>query len=100
FVTVVVGEVEPLMKPVVPLGAVQQDRDGKFVLVADDQDRAALRRIEALEQFSGSWIVDGGLAGGERLITGNLQGIAEGSQLSIVPAGDGDGGDGNGGTSP
>ena len=100
FVTVVVGEVEPLMKPVVPLSAVQQDREGRFVLVADDQDRAALRRIEATEQFSGAWIVEGGLAGGERLITGNLQGIAEGSQLSIVPAGDGDGGDGDGGTSP
>jgi membrane fusion protein (multidrug efflux system) len=86
FVTVVVGDITPLMKPVVPQEVVQQDREGKFVLIVGDGDRAELRRIKAENELAGSWIVEEGLVGGERLITGNLQSVAEGMSLKVVPA--------------
>lgn len=88
FVTVVVSEDAPVMKPVVPQEVVQQDRDGKYVLLAGEGDKAELRRIRADNQMSGNWIVEDGLAGGERLITGNLQSVAEGMPLKVMPATD------------
>ncbi|UXS03791.1 efflux RND transporter periplasmic adaptor subunit [Agrobacterium tumefaciens] len=86
FVTVVVSEDAPVMKPVVPQEVVQQDRDGKYVLLAGAGDKAELRRIRADNQMSGNWIVEDGLVGGERLITGNLQSVAEGMPLKVMPA--------------
>ncbi len=91
FVTVVVGDVSPSMKPVVPQQVVQQDREGKFVLIVGEGDRAELRRIKAENEIAGSWIVEEGLTGGEKLITGNLQSVAEGMLLNVVPAAEGDG---------
>lgn len=88
FVTVVVSEDAPAMKPVVPQEVVQQDRDGKYVLLAGVGDKAELRRIRADNQMSGNWIVEDGLEGGERLITGNLQSVAEGMPLKVMPATD------------
>ncbi|MFK0386330.1 efflux RND transporter periplasmic adaptor subunit [Agrobacterium sp. NPDC090273] len=88
FVTVVVSEDAPVMKPVVPQEVVQQDRDGKYVLLAGAGDKAELRRIRADNQMSGNWIVEEGLVGGERLITGNLQSVAEGMPLKVMPATD------------
>ncbi|NWJ25684.1 efflux RND transporter periplasmic adaptor subunit [Rhizobium sp. RM] len=88
FVTVVVSEDAPVMKPVVPQEVVQQDRDGKYVLLAGEGDKAELRRISADNQMSGNWIVEDGLVGGERLITGNLQSVAEGMPLKVMPATD------------
>lgn len=84
FVTVVVSEGDPVMKPVVPQELVQQDRDGKYVLIVGAGDRAELRRIKADKEISGSWVVEEGLAGGEQLITGNLQSVGEGMPLKVV----------------
>lgn len=94
FVTVVVGDVTPSMKPVVPQEVVQQDREGKFVLIVGNGERAELRRIKAENEIAGAWIVEEGLTGGEQLITGNLQSVAEGMELKVVPAAV----DGNGAT--
>lgn len=85
FVTVVVSESAPQMKPVVPKELVQQDRQGKYVLLVGAGDRAELRRIKADKEFSGAWIVEEGLAEGERLIAGNIQAVVEGMALKVVP---------------
>lgn len=84
FVTVVVSDGNPVMKPVVPQEFMQQDRNGKYVLVVGAGDRAELRRIKADREISGSWVVEEGLAGGEQLITGNLQSVGEGMPLKVM----------------
>lgn len=84
FVTVVVSEGDPMMKPVVPQEFLQQDRDGKYVLIVGAGDRAELRRIKADREISGAWVVEEGLAGGEQLITGNLQSVGEGMPLKVM----------------
>ncbi|OWV97359.1 hemolysin secretion protein D [Rhizobium sp. R72] len=78
FVTVIISEAERKMRPVVPLGAVQQDREGKFVLLVDQEKRVALRRIKVSQQVDENWVVDDGLKGGENLIVEGLQNISEG----------------------
>lgn len=78
FVTVVISEREKTLRPVVPLGAVQQDRDGKYVLLVNAQNAVELRRIRITRQIGGSWAVDDGLKGGEKLIVDGLQNVSEG----------------------
>lgn len=84
FVTVVVSETTRIERPTVPLGAVQQDRDGKYVMLVDPDNKVVQRRITVSEQSRGSWIVQTGLEGGESLIVDGLQNIAEGTVVEIV----------------
>lgn len=91
FVTVVIAENERKMRPVVPIGAVQQDREGRYVLLVGDDGKAVLRRITVSEQADGNWTVDSGLDGGETLIVEGLANVAEGSAVKALPASDGDG---------
>lgn len=85
FVTVVVSETARKERPTVPLGAVQQDREGKYVMLVTPERKAAERRITVSEQREGSWIVDDGLTGGETVIVEGLQNVAEGAIVEIVP---------------
>ncbi|CCM79244.1 efflux RND transporter periplasmic adaptor subunit [Rhizobium mesoamericanum] len=84
FVTVIISEAEKKMRPVVPLGAVQQDREGKFVLLVDQNKQATLQRIKVSEQTDGNWVVDEGLKGGEVLIVEGLQNVTEGMAVNIT----------------
>lgn len=82
FVTVVISGTEKTLRPVVPLGSVQQDREGKFVLLVNEQDAVELRRIKTSRQINGNWVVDDGLKGGEKLVVEGLQNISEGAAVS------------------
>ncbi|MDI6025905.1 efflux RND transporter periplasmic adaptor subunit [Corticibacterium sp. UT-5YL-CI-8] len=84
FVTVVVREAEPKPRPIVPLGAVQQDREGKFVFIVDGSDHVAVRRISVSEQRDGNWIVEDGLQEGERVILEGLQNAAPGMVVNVT----------------
>lgn len=84
FVTVVVSETARKERPTVPLGAVQQDREGKYVMLVTPEKKAEERRISVSEQREGSWIVEDGLKGGEDVIIEGLQNVTEGSAVEIV----------------
>lgn len=85
FVTVVVGQAEPQRRPVVPLGAVQLDREGRFVLVLDGDGKVSLRRIRTGSQIGQNWVVEDGLAGGERLIVQGGQNARPGAAVRVLP---------------
>lgn len=72
------------MRPIVPLGAVQQDREGKFVLLVNEKNEVALRRIKVSEQVGGTFAVDDGLKGGESLIVEGIQNVAEGLAVTVT----------------
>lgn len=84
FVTVIISEREKTLRPVVPLGAVQQDREGKFVLLVDEKNEVALRRIKVSQQVGANWEVDDGLKGGETLIVEGLQNVSEGLAVTVT----------------
>ncbi|MDL2402550.1 efflux RND transporter periplasmic adaptor subunit [Rhizobium mayense] len=86
FVTVIVSESEKKLRPIAPMGAVQQDRDGKFVLLVNDKSQVELRRIKVSEQVGGNWVVDDGLKGGEKLIVDGLQNVSEGLTVKATQA--------------
>ncbi|MGU3496226.1 efflux RND transporter periplasmic adaptor subunit [Xanthobacteraceae bacterium A53D] len=86
FVTVLIRTTAPRRLPVVPLGAVQLDRDGRFVLLADAGDTAVVRRIRTGRQIGQTYAVEEGLSGGERLIVEGLQHVRPGAKLRVMPA--------------
>jgi membrane fusion protein, multidrug efflux system len=72
--------------PLVPVQAVQQNREGKFVLVVGPDDRVEQRPIEADQQVGQSWAVEDGLRAGESVIVEGLQKVRPGAQVRPVPA--------------
>jgi membrane fusion protein (multidrug efflux system) len=85
FVTVVVRQAEPQRRPVVPLGAVQLDREGRFVLILDGDGKVVLRRIRTGSQIGQNWVVEEGLGGGERLIVQGAQNARPGAAVRVLP---------------
>lgn len=85
FVTVVIRATEPRRRPVVPVGAVQLDREGRFVLLVDKDGAVALRRIRTGSQIGQNWTVDDGLSGGESLIVQGGQNVRPGMKVQTVP---------------
>ncbi|MBO1905451.1 efflux RND transporter periplasmic adaptor subunit [Microvirga sp. 3-52] len=86
FVTVVVRPSDPQRRPVVPVGAVQLDREGRFVLILEDGDKVAVRRIRTGTQIGQNWTVEEGLKGGESLIVQGFQNARPGAAVRVVPA--------------
>lgn len=87
FVTVVVRPAQSRQRPVVPIGAVQLDRDGRFVLLLDADNKVALRRIRVGAQVGQYWVVEESLNGGESLIVQGFQNARPGAVVRVVPAG-------------
>ncbi|HEY0526178.1 MAG TPA: efflux RND transporter periplasmic adaptor subunit [Stellaceae bacterium] len=86
FATVVVRPEQSERRPVVPLSAVQEDKDGKFVLVVGGDDKAQERRIKVTRQLGQDWIVDQGLSEGETVIVDGLQKVRAGQPVKPVQA--------------
>jgi len=57
FVTVVIRPSTPQRRPVVPVGAVQLDREGRFVVILEDGDKITVRRIRTGTQIGQNWTV-------------------------------------------
>jgi len=84
FVTAVIRRAQSQQKPVVPLAAVQQDRDGRFVLIVDQSGKVAMRRIRTGAQVGQNWAVEDGLQGGEQLIVEGFQNARIGEPVRTV----------------
>lgn len=82
FVTVTVEVGKPQSLPVIPAGAVLQDKDGPYVLVVDTDDRAQIRRIETAKKTSTGWAVSKGLTQGETIIVDGIQKVRPGMVVS------------------
>jgi membrane fusion protein (multidrug efflux system) len=85
FVSVVVHPERTEREPVVPVAAVQQDREGKYVMVVGPDDRVELRRIEADRQVDQRWVVRRGLQEGETVVVQGLQKVRPGIVVNPVP---------------
>ncbi|TDQ20784.1 efflux RND transporter periplasmic adaptor subunit [Phyllobacterium brassicacearum] len=86
FVTVTVQSGEPTQLPIVPAAAVQQDRDGAFVFVLDEGNRAVIRRVSLGPRVGVDWSVTSGLANGEVIITNGIQKVRAGIVVNPTPA--------------
>ncbi|MCK7598188.1 efflux RND transporter periplasmic adaptor subunit [Microbulbifer sp. CAU 1566] len=70
------------IKPLIPQAAVQEDMQGRFVYVVDDQDIAHKRYLELGQREGELWAVTEGLKAGERLIVNGLQRVNAGKPVT------------------
>jgi RND family efflux transporter MFP subunit len=86
YVTVLVARKEPKPMPVVPQAAVLEDHDGRYVLLVDDKNRVAVRRIKTGPVVGVNWAVESGLAINERVIVEGLQKVRPGQIVKTAGA--------------
>lgn len=77
---------KPPMVPVVPITALQQNRDGHFVLVVDKDDTVAVRSVVLGMQLDQNVAVNEGLEEGERIIVEGLQRVRPGMKVNPLSA--------------
>ncbi|MGI9417503.1 MAG: efflux RND transporter periplasmic adaptor subunit [Geminicoccaceae bacterium] len=87
FVSVVVRQKEVVSALVVPQIAVQEDQQGYFALVVNQADQVEVRRITVGDQVDSVWVVEDGLAEGERVIVQGLQKVQPDMTVNPVTEG-------------
>ena len=87
FVSVVVRQKEVETALVVPQIAIQEDQQGYFALVVNQADQVEVRRITVGDQVDNLWVVQDGLAEGERVIVQGLQKVQP--DMTVNPVAEG-----------
>jgi len=86
YVTVLVSRSEPKSMPMVPQSAVLEDHDGRYVLLVDDRNRVAMRRIQTGPVVGINWAIESGLAVNEKVIVEGVQKVRPGQQVKTTTA--------------
>lgn len=86
YVTVLIRPARSEQQPVVPVAAIQQDQQGSYVLVLNDQNRVQRRPIEPGPQIDQQIAVRKGLEPGETIVVGGIQKVRPGMVVQPQPA--------------
>jgi membrane fusion protein, multidrug efflux system len=86
LVTVEVHRAKPQERPLVPSEAVQTNQSGSFVLVVGSDDKVEERPVTLGAQVAQKFIVEKGLAGGERVIVAGVQKVKAGQTVNPAAA--------------
>lgn len=70
--------------PVVPIIAVQENQEGKFVYKLDENNLPQLTYIKVQGQTDDNWIVTKGLKKGDRVITDGILKVIPGNPVNII----------------
>lgn len=84
YVTLNVEQRQGVEKILVPQVALQENNEGKFVLLVDENNRVAQRFIQTGARQGALWAVEAGLDGGEAVIVEGIQKVRTGIQVSPV----------------
>ncbi|WP_052194939.1 efflux RND transporter periplasmic adaptor subunit [Aureimonas altamirensis] len=84
FVTLLIGESDPQVAPLVPQPAVLRDREGQYVFVVGEGDVAEQRRIETSTRTREGWFVSSGIEEGDRVVVEGVQRLAEGAPVAVM----------------
>ncbi len=86
YVTVMVAKSSAKTMPVVPQAAILEDSDGRYILLVDDRNRVAMRRIKTGPVVGANWAVETGLAVGEKVIVEGVQKVKPGQIVKTTVA--------------
>ncbi len=84
FVTLVLESLNKESMVLVPQVAVQENQQGKFVLIVDDKNTVAQRHIVLGRRLNAMWVVEKGLELGEKVIIEGLQKVKAGIEVNAV----------------
>jgi RND family efflux transporter MFP subunit len=85
YVTALVMASAPKIMPVVDQAAVLVNREGRFVLVVDDESKVTARPITIGPAVSTMWAVESGLRPGDRVIIQGIQKVKPGQIVQVKP---------------
>ncbi len=85
FVTVVIEREEAIDAVMIPQAAVLTDQGGAYVLLVDDDNRVASRRIVTGQRFGPDLVVTEGLSSGERIVMYGIQKVRPGIIVQPQP---------------
>ncbi len=84
YVTALISRSQGKQLPMVPQAAVQEDHDGRYVLVVDSENRVIQRRITTGPVIGTQWAVESGLTAGEMVIVQGVQKVQPGQIVKTV----------------
>jgi RND family efflux transporter MFP subunit len=84
YVTALISLRQGKQLPMVPQAAVQEDHDGRYVLVVDSENRVIQRRITTGPVIGSRWAVESGLAAGEMVIVQGVQKVQPGQIVKTI----------------
>ena len=84
FVNIKLYANSPVNVPVIPLVAVQENQEGKYVYTLDENGLPKLTYIKVQGQSGDNWIVRNGLQKGDRVIVEGILKVTPGSAVNIV----------------
>ena len=84
YVTALISRSQGKQLPMVPQAAVQEDHDGRYVLVVDSENRVIQRRITTGPVVHTQWAVESGLAAGEMVIVQGVQKVRPGQIVKTI----------------
>jgi membrane fusion protein (multidrug efflux system) len=86
YVTVMISCAKGKHLPMVPQAAVQEDRDGRYVFVVDNEQTVVQRRIATGNGIGTEWAVESGLISGDVVVVQGVQKIRPGQIVKTVTA--------------
>ena len=84
FVNIKLYANEPVRVPVVPLVAVQENQEGKYVYLIDETNIPKLAHITVQGQTGDNWIVKEGLKPGDKIIIEGVTKVIPGAKIKPV----------------
>ncbi len=84
YARVIVGAPSTAPVIVVPQRAVSEQQGLKSVFVVGDDGRAAARQITASRRLGADWVVEAGLAAGDRVVVEGVQKVSPGAAVKAV----------------
>ncbi|MGB1262353.1 MAG: efflux RND transporter periplasmic adaptor subunit [Cognaticolwellia sp.] len=84
FVTLVVESKEKTPMALIPQVAVQENQQGKFVLVVNSENKVVQRFVKLGRRINAMWLVESGLVENERVIIEGLQKVQNGIVVGPV----------------
>lgn len=84
FVTIVLERDAPVNELVVPQVAVLEDQVGRYVLIADNENKVEQRRITTGTRYGHDWVVKEGVAENDRVLVYGLQKVQPGMTVNAT----------------
>jgi len=84
FVTVKLFANNKVKVPLVPISAVQENQEGKFIYKLNDDNLPELVYIKVQGQYGDNWIIRDGVKNGDKIITEGIQKVIPGNAVNIV----------------
>jgi membrane fusion protein (multidrug efflux system) len=84
FVTLVAESKDKKSMALIPQVSVQENQQGKFVLVIDEENKVAQRIVVLGRRINAMWLVESGLKANERVIIEGLQKVKNGIEVRPV----------------